>query len=253
MDTAFSIEESLRFGWQKTKENSLVLFEVVLTLFALEVVSAIIKSSLHGTALGALASLVVGVVGIVLGTGLLLITLKVARGEPVEYKQIVPPVEVVWSVFLASLLLGVLVFAGLILLIIPGIYFALRFSMVRYAVLDGAGVMESFEKSTKMTDGLKWQLLGFFAVVIVINIIGAILLMVGLLVTIPVTMIAMGQVYLKLKARAGEGHAAMAHTHEHHDHSHEGHDHSHDGHEHHGHTHEGNEHNHDHSDPNHTH
>ena len=248
MDTAFSIEEALRFGWQKTKENSLVLFEVLLTLFALQVVSAIIRSSLHGTALGALASIAVGVAGIVLGTGLLLITLRVARGEPIEYKQIVPPMSLVWKVFLASLLIGVLVFAGLILLVIPGIYFALRFSMVRFAVLDGAGVMESFEKSTKLTDGYKWQLLGFFAVIVLINIVGALLLMVGLLVTVPVTMIALAQVYLKLKARAGEGHQAVAHTHEHHDNTHEGHSHAEHNHEHHSHDHS--DHNHSNEDSN---
>lgn len=228
MDTAFSIEESLKFGWQKTKEHSFVLFEVILTLFALHVVQAIIERSLANTAIGVLASLAITVAYIVLGTGLLVITLKIAKGEKPEYREIVPPAHLVWLVFLASLLVGVLTFAGLILLIIPGIYFALRFSMVRYAVIEGVGVMESFERSTTLTDGQKWQLLGLAAVVILINIVGILLFVVGLLVTIPVTMIAFAHVYLKLKSHADHM-PAHAHSHEH---SHEGHEH------HHNHSHE---------------
>ena len=240
MDTAFSIEEALRFGWQKTKEHSLVLFQVLLTLFSLHVVQAIVDKSLANTALGGLASIAIGVAYIILGTGFLVITLKIAKGETPVYRDIVPDLKLVLMVFLASLLVGVLVFAGLILLVIPGIYFALRFSMVRYAVIEGAGVMESFERSTKLTDGQKWQLLGFFVVILIANVIGAILLVVGLLVTIPVTTIGLAHVYLKLKARADHA-PAHAHQefhldHEHHPH-HENqiHDHEHD-HEHRNHS-----------------
>jgi hypothetical protein len=234
MDKAFSIEEALRFGWQKTKENSLVLFQVMLSLFALNVVSGIISSELKNTATGGILSLLIGVAGIILGTGFVVITLKIAKGEASAYRDIVPPMALVWWVFIASLLLGILVFAGLILLVIPGIYFALRFSMVRFSVIEGSGIMEAFEKSTKMTDGHKWQLLGFFAVLVVLNIIGAILLGVGLLVTIPVTMIGVAHVYLKLKERAGITAApSLAHTHEGHEHhDHSGHEHTHEGHDH---------------------
>jgi hypothetical protein len=225
MDKVFSIEDSLRFGWQKTKEHSLVLFQVVLTLFAFNIVSSIIQSALQSApALNFLLSLLFTVVGVVLGTGLLVITLKIAKGQAVSYRDIVPPLELVWWVFLASILVGVLVIAGLILLVIPGIYFALRFAMVKYAVVDGARVLESFQMSTKMTDGHKWQLLLLFIAVVIVNIIGLLLLVVGLLVTVPVTMIAMAQVYLKLKEKAGVTAAPVLAAHEHHDH--DGHDHS---------------------------
>jgi len=202
MHPVFSIEESLRFGWQKTKQHSKLLFQVLLVLFALQVVSAIVQKALENTLVGGLASFALAVVGVIVGTGFTLIALKIAKGEAAVFKDIVPPMRVVWYVFLASLLSGILVFAGLILLIIPGIYFALRFSMVRFAVLEGAGVMESFGKSTALTNGLKWQLLGFFAVMILLNILGAIALMIGLLITIPVTMIAFAHIYLALTKKA---------------------------------------------------
>jgi len=216
MHNPFSIEEALKFGWEKTKLHSMVLFQVLLTLFALNVVSGMLRESLHNGFAGGVLSLATSAVGIVLGIGFLIITLKIAKGEAVAYRDILPPLELAWWVFLASLLAGVLTFAGLILLIIPGIYFALRFSMVRYAVIEGAGVMESFEKSTALTDGHKWQLLGLFVVFGLVNLIGLLLLGVGLLITVPITAIAAAHVYLKLKAHKGHS------THEHH--GHEGHD-----------------------------
>jgi multisubunit Na+/H+ antiporter MnhG subunit len=100
--------------------------------------------------------------------------------------------------------------------------------------------MESFERSTKLTDGQKWPLLGFFIVAAIANIIGAILLVVGLLITIPVTMIAFAHIYLKLKAHADHAPAHAHEGHEHHDHSHERNHDAHDHHDHSGHSHEEN-------------
>lgn len=204
MHTVFSIEESLKFGWQKTKTHSMLLFQVLLTLFALNVVSSIVQNSLKDTAIGTLASLALLVAGIILGIGFLNISLKIAKGEAAVYRDIVPKAKVVWEVFLASLIAGIITVVGLIFLVIPGIYFALRFSMVRFAVLEGSSVMDSFGTSTKLTDGSKLKLLGFIIVICLLNILGAIALLVGLLITIPTTMIAFTHVYLKLKAHAHE-------------------------------------------------
>jgi uncharacterized membrane protein len=76
----------------------------------------------------------------------------------------------------------------------------LRFFMATYATIDGAGFTESFKRSTELTEGHKWNLLGFVLVLFIINILGAIPLGLGLVVTTPITMVAWGHVYEKLKA-----------------------------------------------------
>jgi uncharacterized membrane protein len=225
MHQVFSIEESLKFGWQKTKTHSTILFQVLLTIFALNVVFQIVDKVLQDTAMGFLASVILSVASVVINIGFMIIALKIARGEEAVYKDIIPPAQLVWSVFIASFLVGILVLVGLVFLIVPGVYFALRFSMASYAVIDGARVLESFKKSTELTEGYKWQLLGLFLVFLLINIIGAIPFGLGLLVTIPVTMIASAHVYQSLKNRPREALAAHSHEgHERHDHS--GHDHA---------------------------
>ncbi len=206
MHTIFSIKEAVLFGWEKTKAHNAVLFQALLTLFGLYIFHLIISKVLIGTITGVLAGVLVSVATLVFETGLLLISLHIARGKEVSYREIIPPAKTVLDVFLASVLTSVLVFAGLILLIVPGIYFAVRFSIVSLSILDGAGIMEAFEKSTKLTDGHKWPLLGFLALILVANTIGALLFMVGLFVTVPVSLIAYAYVYNKLKHAAHGSH-----------------------------------------------
>lgn len=199
MTHSFSIEEALRFGWHKTREHSSLVFQVVLTILALQVATSVVQNTIGQTPLGILAIIVLSVLGVFLGAGAMHIALKLAHGTHAHYRDIMPPFTLVWPYFLSGLLAGLATLAGLILLVIPGIYLALRFSMARFAVLEGARPVESLRKSTHITRGHRWHLLGFFLVLALLNIVGAILLLVGLLITLPVSAFAYAHVYLKLK------------------------------------------------------
>lgn len=201
MTDRFSIKESLWFGWEKLRAHSRLLLSAMLALFAIEVTSSVIEKVLGNELEGILASIALAFVSFVISTGFTLIALKLARGEEARLGDLLPPGELLWRYLLVSILVGVIVVAGIILLIIPGIYFAVRLSMANYLVLEGSGVREALHKSGKMTDGSKWHLLGFFVVLILVNIVGALLLGVGLLVSVPVTAVAFAHVYLKLKNR----------------------------------------------------
>lgn len=207
MHATFSIEEALKFGWHKTRQHSTILFQVLLTLFALNVVQAMVSSVLRHQLIGVLALIAIAITEFLVGVGLTLMTLKIAKGEHVKYVDIIPPVQTAWHYFLAAVLVGLFVVLGLIVLILPGIYLALRFSMVRFRILEKPDVMGSLTYSGELTAGIKWKLLGFFIVLVLLNILGAILLMVGLLVTVPVTMIAYAHVYQKLSAHYHSHHS----------------------------------------------
>ncbi len=58
--------------------------------------------------------------------------------------------------------------------------------------------MEAFRESARMTDGQKGQLFLFGLVIALFNLAGALCLLVGLLFTIPASMMAMAYVYRKL-------------------------------------------------------
>jgi hypothetical protein len=199
----FSIQEAFVFGWHKTKAHSGLLFKALLTLFALEVAQVVVQHVLGGEILGFLAWFALMIGQLFVGMGFIWITLKLARGEHAAYDDLLPPARLAWKYVLAILLSGILTFLGLLLLIVPGIYLMLRFSTVRYAILDGATVTQSLKRSGVLTNGIKWRLLGFFLLCGFVNLLGLVALGIGLLVTIPVSTIAFAHIYQKLRAHHG--------------------------------------------------
>ena len=101
----------------------------------------------------------------------------------------------------ASIVYGLIVVGGLILLVVPGIYLALRLQFYSYYIIDkNAGSIDSLKMSWKATEGNVINIFLFELLLIGINILGAIALVVGLLVTIPVSVIAVTLLYRKLSA-----------------------------------------------------
>ena len=84
----------------------------------------------------------------------------------------------------------------MILLIVPGIIWALKYSQVRFLILDGQmGIMEVFSKSARMTNGSKMELFILYILLGLLNFAGALLFGIGLLFTVPLTMIVVAFVY----------------------------------------------------------
>ena len=116
-----------------------------------------------------------------------------------------------WKFLGATLLTGLAVIGGVLLLIVPGIIFMLMFMFVMFIVIDrGLGPVVAMKESARLTRGYKWQLLGFVLVLALINFVGALALLVGLFVTIPVTSLAFAHAYRALAANAGPPPAIMA-------------------------------------------
>jgi uncharacterized membrane protein len=200
----------IRFGWDTFKKRPGFLIGITLVIAIISGVASNLGSDLE-KAQG--ASLVFGLVALFIGIvvqvfvkmGSIKVALKVRDDvAAAAFSDLWAP-EMFWQYFLASLAVGLMVAAGFILLIIPGIYLALRFIFVPYLVVDRKmGVGAALTESSRMTDGRKWQLLGFVALLILLNIVGAILLLVGLLVTMPVTMIALAHAYRTLEHAVNE-------------------------------------------------
>ncbi len=107
-----------------------------------------------------------------------------------------------WPFLGASLLFTLMFVVGLLLFIVPGIYWALKYQFYGELIVDKKmGVLESLKKSSEITKGVKWQLLGFGFVLVGVNILGALALGIGLFVAIPMSSLAYFMVYRKLSVR----------------------------------------------------
>lgn len=99
---------------------------------------------------------------------------------------------------------------GFVLLIVPGVVVALTFMFTTFIVIDRAlGPIEAMKESRRITHGHKWTLLGFSLMLVLINLLGILALVVGLLVTIPVSSLALVYAYRQLGGRTPLQDAAM--------------------------------------------
>lgn len=131
------------------------------------------------------------------------ITLKYARGESAEYGDLFQPISQFLPFLVAYIIYEVVVGVGSIFLLIPGIILGLRLQFAPYYVVDQqCGPIEALGKSWNATRGSTWKLLGLAIVVGIVNVVGALLLLVGLLATGPTTAIALTDVYTKLRDAA---------------------------------------------------
>ena len=101
-----------------------------------------------------------------------------------------------------KILYGLIVLIGLILLVVPGVIVSYMLLYVGYLIIDrNLGPIEALKESKVVTDGSKWHLFLFSLAVALLNIAGVLCLLVGLLVTIPVTLMASVYVYRQLSPR----------------------------------------------------
>lgn len=98
-----------------------------------------------------------------------------------------------------TFLYGVLVTLGSILFIIPGIIMMIGFYFVQYILAEEkAGIFESFKQSWEMTKGNRWKILWLLILILLFNILGALALIIGLFITIPVSYIIGARLYRTL-------------------------------------------------------
>ena len=153
-----------------------------------------------------LASFIVQIIGWVLqmavSLGLIGVALKLYDRKKVVYKNLFDYFRLIIPYFIGSFIYGAIVVVGFILLIIPGIIWAIKFRYFQYFMVDkNMGPIDALKASAKITKGVKWKLLGFGIVLGLINICGALLLLVGLLFTVPLSIMAEVYVYRKLASK----------------------------------------------------
>lgn len=135
--------------------------------------------------------------------GFVKLSLAAARGSKVSYEIIMSDINLkkAGRYLIASILLMLLIGVGLLLVIIPGIYFALKYFFVPYLIIDkNMKIGEAFKASSKMTTGHKFSLFVLGILAIIVNILGFVALIYGLLVSMPVTLLAYGYAYNKLSS-----------------------------------------------------
>jgi uncharacterized membrane protein len=109
-----------------------------------------------------------------------------------------------WKYLGTSLLLALAIAVGFVLLIVPGIIFGLMFMFATFVVIERElGPIDALTESHRMTRGHKWPLFGFMLLLLLVNLLGLLALVVGVLVSIPVSTLAFVYAYRALGGKPG--------------------------------------------------
>jgi uncharacterized membrane protein len=135
--------------------------------------------------------------------------LKVARGDRLEVKDMFDVFQNYGNAILANILTALIVGIGILLLIIPGIFFACKLAFVPYLIVDRKmEAIEAVKGSWRMTDGhaLTVFLIGLLAIFIAIA--GLLVFLVGVIAAAIWIEVAFASLYYAVTKPVAEQKAA---------------------------------------------
>jgi uncharacterized membrane protein len=209
MNKSIDIKAALQFGWDTLRANVSFFLKVLVALIVLAMIPAMILGKI-ATAAGLYIGIPLQFLNLVwqsiLGMGVLSICLKLYDQKPVEISDLWSCIPKILDYIIVKFAYSLIVGIGLVLLIIPGLIWTMQFYLASYLVVDrGTGAIAALKGSSAITHGVKWDLGVFASVLLGVNIIGILCLGIGLMITLPMTMLASVFVYRKLLTQTEAG------------------------------------------------
>jgi len=134
-----------------------------------------------------------------LNIGLAMLFLDVARGREASLGTLFRGGPCYLAVLLASILFTLIWLGGLLLLIVPGIIFALMFSQFFYLIIDrNVGIIESLELSKQITHGNKLMIFVLWLLAVGLSIAGFFMCCIGVVFTLPLASLMYAVAYLAM-------------------------------------------------------
>jgi hypothetical protein len=204
MNDTFSKADALRFGWGTLKAHLVFLSGVMLLILALNALPELGRwQTLEAAPLLALIWTLCGyLVQMATQMGLVRISLRLVDGRQPRYGELFGDLPTFGRYVAGNFLFLLIILGGLLLLVIPGIIWSVKYQFVPFLIVDrNLGLKEAFKESAGITSGVKWEVFLFFLMILGINLLGLMALAIGLFVTLPATMVAYSFVYRKLLER----------------------------------------------------
>lgn len=214
----FTYKEIFSFAWSKTKQHA--WFSVCTFLIA-----SIIASAVRGT------NLLECVVLMFIALSVASISLTIVRDHGFTFADLYKPL-LSYRLVINFIILTILYVLGILISLIPiagfistlgrvpavvsfvylcltpltllAVFLSVRFKFYPFVVLENEhmDLKGLIKVSYKVTEGNFWRVFGALMIICVLNIIGAILFGVGLLVTIPLSVFAIAHLYRRLVEHA---------------------------------------------------
>ena len=198
----FESGQSIRRGWEIFKANALYL---VLVFVIVSAVYGVIERAeayeeRYPFPVGLMIRFGSMIAFALVELAIINVALKMARGAEATFDHLISGISVFIKYLIGSILYYVVIVAGLFVLVLPGIYLAIKYGFYGYLILEeDLDPLEAFKTSARMTDGIKLELFFYYILLILINVLGLLCFVVGVFVSWPVTRVALASVYMELR------------------------------------------------------
>ncbi len=202
----FTISEAVQYGWDTTLQNLGILIAVVAVGWVIPYIPSAISAGVgrNSSIIAGGISLIFSILGagfsLIIQIGLIKVALKIHDGQAADFSDLFSHAHLFLKFLLGSILYAMVILAGMILLIVPGIVWAVKYQFLPYLIVDRElGPMGALRKSGEITEGFKWDIFALDLALAGINLAGAIFTCgLGLLLTIPISMMTTAYVYRRL-------------------------------------------------------
>lgn len=202
------VKDCISVSWDTLKKNPWIIIGVFVCMFALSgVLNGFLTAFLPiegpdatpgSSAMNFFLSMTIGAL---IEIGLVTFVLKAqSAADTLSFHDLWNP-QPFLRYLIAQLLVAVTVLVGFVLLIIPGIIAGIALMFTPYLVVDKhLTPIDAMKESLRMTKGNRWELFLLMLALLLLNFLGMFAFFVGLLVTIPMSMLAIAHVYRILES-----------------------------------------------------
>ncbi|CAN5474622.1 hypothetical protein BH10CYA1_BH10CYA1_50060 [soil metagenome] len=204
----FAVDEVVGYAWKTMLKYFWPLTGVFTCNFLVQSVPVVtslvlnytVATSTAVTIVSGLVSFIGGVAGLIITLGTYNLWLKIIDGDTVAVRDVYSKYSRAWTFALASIVYGLMVGAGYICLVLPGLYLQIRFQFYPYFIIESnASPLTALKASWAITKGSMAELAFLMIVNYFINWIGALCLLIGMFPAQLVQQIALAKTYRLLR------------------------------------------------------
>lgn len=206
----FSIDGLIKEAWQRVSgTKGLIIAGVIVYAVLVQVFSFVLGMILgvgyaasgaeaSGTALvlQTIVGILAGTVGYPIMAGINLIGIRRAADQPISFNEMFSHFGQFVPLLITGLVMTVLIYVGLLLLILPGLYLSIAYILAIPLVVERKlSPWQALEASRKAITQHWFKVFGLFLVLGLIMMVSAIPLGIGLVWTLPLAVISIGVLY----------------------------------------------------------
>jgi uncharacterized membrane protein len=204
MGKKFSIEEAISFSLEILKNNFWFILGLQVIVLAINLFPEVANFVFEDFSTMEIPLLIVAIgffiLQIIVSIGMIKIFLGLHdKKDQRSVGELFSGVDYFFNYIIGGVIYAIIVVFGFILLIIPGIIWSMKYQFFAYLIIDkNMRPIDALKESARITQGHKMNLFIFSLLAILLNLAGLLFFGIGLLVTIPLTSLAVVRIYRKL-------------------------------------------------------